>query len=168
MAELVILNENEPRTFALVLGDGESVTEALDAFATAQRVSAAAVTAIGGFSGATLGFFELAERSYAEIPVREQAEVLSLVGDIGRHDDGQVALHAHAVLGLRDGSTRGGHLLAATVRPTLEVMITESPGDLRRRYREDLGLALIDPWESRAPRSTGFTPEDPLRHGLAP
>ncbi|MFC4857945.1 PPC domain-containing DNA-binding protein [Actinophytocola glycyrrhizae] len=168
MPELVILNPDQPRTFALVLGEGESVTDALDAFAAAQRVTAAAVTAIGGFSAATLGFFDLAERTYAEIPVREQAEVLSLVGDIGRHDDGRVALHAHAVLGLRDGSTRGGHLLAATVRPTLEVMVTESPGELRRRYREDLGLALIDPGESRAPRTPGFTPDDPLRHGLAP
>jgi predicted DNA-binding protein with PD1-like motif len=140
----------------------------LDEFAVAQRVSAAVVTAIGGFSEATLGFFELGERAYTEIPVQEQAEVLSLVGDIGRHDDGRVALHAHVVLGLRDGSTRGGHLLAARVRPTLEVMVSESSGQLRRRYREDFGLALIDPWESRASRSTGFTPEDPLRHGLAP
>lgn len=45
-------------------------------------------------------------------------------------------------------------------------MVTESPGHLRRRYREDLGLALIDP-RANASRS-GFTPEDPLRHGLAP
>jgi uncharacterized protein len=168
MAELVILNADEPRTFAFVLVGGESVTDELDAFAIAQKVSAAAVTAIGGFSDATLGFFDLADRKYLEIPVGEQAEVLSLVGDIGRDDDGRVALHAHVVLGLRDGSTRGGHLLAGTVRPTLEVMVTESPGELRRRYRDDLGLALIDPRESRSAPTTGFTPDDPLRHGLAP
>jgi predicted DNA-binding protein with PD1-like motif len=168
MAELVILNKDKPRTFAFVLVGGESVTHELDAFATAQKVSAAAVTAIGGFSEATLGFFDLAERKYLEIPVREQAEVLSLVGDIGRDDDGRVALHAHVVLGLRDGTTRGGHLLAGTARPTLEVMVTESPGELRRRYREDLGLALIDPGESQPARTTGFDPDDPLRHGLAP
>jgi predicted DNA-binding protein with PD1-like motif len=168
MAELVILNAAVPRTFVLVLVAGEPVMAGLDAFATAQKVSAAAVTAIGGFSEATLGFFDLAERKYLEIPVREQTEVLSLVGDIGRDDDGQVALHAHVVLGLPDGTTRGGHLLAGTVRPTLEVMVTESPGELRRTYREDLGLALIDPPESRHAPATGFDPDNPLRHGLAP
>jgi predicted DNA-binding protein with PD1-like motif len=48
------------------------------------------------------------------------------------------------VLGLADGSTRGGHLLAGTVRPTLEVVLTEVPATLRRKKRADLGIALID------------------------
>jgi predicted DNA-binding protein with PD1-like motif len=48
------------------------------------------------------------------------------------------------VLGLSDGTTRGGHLLAGTVRPTLEVVLTEVPSKLRRKKRADLGIALID------------------------
>jgi predicted DNA-binding protein with PD1-like motif len=39
------------------------------------------------------------------------------------------------VLGLPDGSARGGHLIAATVWPTLEVVLTESPKHLRRTFR---------------------------------
>jgi len=31
----------------------------------------------------------------------------------------------HAVLGLSDGTTRGGHFLKGIVRPTLEVTIVE-------------------------------------------
>jgi predicted DNA-binding protein with PD1-like motif len=57
---------------------------------------------------------------------------------------GKPSLHVHIVLGLADGSTRGGHLLAGTVRPTLEVMLTEVPATLRRKKRADLGIALID------------------------
>jgi uncharacterized protein len=34
--------------------------------------------------------------------------------------------------------------LAGTVRPTLEVVLTEVPATLRRRKRADLGIALID------------------------
>jgi hypothetical protein len=52
--------------------------------------------------------------------------------------------HIHIVLGLADGSTRGGRLLAGTVRPTLEVVLTEVPATLRRKKRADLGIALID------------------------
>jgi predicted DNA-binding protein with PD1-like motif len=49
----------------------------------------------------------------------------------------------HAVLGLRDGTVRGGHFLSGTVRPTLEVTITETASHLRRKKRDDLGIALI-------------------------
>ena len=83
------------------------------------------------------------KKEYEEIPVGEQAEVLSLVGNVAAKEDGEPQVHAHAVLGLRDGTTRGGHLLKARVRPTLEVVLTESPEHLKRRWDEEAGLALI-------------------------
>ena len=70
--------------------------------------------------------------------------MLSAIGDVAVGDDGKASLHIHIVLGLSDGSTRGGHLMAGTVRPTLEVVVTEVPSRLRRRKRADLGIALID------------------------
>jgi predicted DNA-binding protein with PD1-like motif len=51
----------------------------------------------------------------------------------------------HAVLGLQDGTTRGGHFLNGIVRPTLEVTIVETPVHLRRRKQPGLGIALIQP-----------------------
>lgn len=50
----------------------------------------------------------------------------------------------HLLNGLRDGTTRGRHLIEARVRPTLEVVVTESPEHLRRRTDPQTGLALID------------------------
>jgi uncharacterized protein len=47
------------------------------------------------------------------------------------------------VLGTRDGTTRGGHLIEGYVRPTLELIVDEVPAHLRRRYDPDTGLALI-------------------------
>ena len=70
--------------------------------------------------------------------------MLSAIGDVAVADDGKASLHVHIVLGLSDGSTRGGHLLEGRVRPTLEVLVTETPSKLRRRKRADLGIALID------------------------
>jgi predicted DNA-binding protein with PD1-like motif len=37
----------------------------------------------------------------------------------------------------------GGHLLKAHVRPTLEVVLTESPRHLHKRKDSESGLALI-------------------------
>lgn len=70
--------------------------------------------------------------------------MLSALGDVAVGDDGKASLHVHIVLGLSDGSTRGGHLLSGTVRPTLEVVLTEVPARLRRKKRADIGIALID------------------------
>jgi predicted DNA-binding protein with PD1-like motif len=109
-----------------------------------RAINAASVAAIGAFESAEVGWFDLAAKRYRPISVDEQCEVLSLLGDIAQGDDGKASLHLHAVLGLRDGSVRGGHLLSGKVRPTLEVTIVETASSLRRRKRADLGIALID------------------------
>ncbi|HKH14372.1 MAG TPA: hypothetical protein VKA47_06920 [Solirubrobacterales bacterium] len=49
-----------------------------------------------------------------------------------------------AAVAKRDGSAWGGHLQEAEVRPTLEVIVTESPPALHRRSDPDTGLALLD------------------------
>jgi len=95
------------------------------------------LTAIGASERATIGWFDLAAKDYRKIEVNEQCEVLSAIGDVAIGDD--------VVLGLSDGTTRGGHFLSGMVRPTLEVVLTEAPVSLRRRKRPDLGIALVDP-----------------------
>jgi predicted DNA-binding protein with PD1-like motif len=71
--------------------------------------------------------------------------LLSIVGDITQDEDGDgPKVHAHVVVGLRDGTTRGGHLLHGAVNPTLEVILVESPAHLRRRHDDQTGLALIE------------------------
>ncbi|HET7886769.1 MAG TPA: PPC domain-containing DNA-binding protein [Bradyrhizobium sp.] len=132
------------RVFVLILDDGEEVFKAITAFANRERIEGASVTAIGAFSEAKVGWFDLAAKTYKPIGIGEQCEVLSLIGDIAQGDDGGASLHLHAVLGLQDGSVRGGHLISAKVRPTLEVTITETVEHLRRKKRSDLGIALIN------------------------
>lgn len=138
-----VLDETGERTIAIVLETGDEVIDTLTRFAASHDVVAARFTAIGAMSTATLGFFDLARQDYERIPVTEQVEVLTMVGDVTLKD-GKPMVHAHIVLGRRDGSTCGGHLLSGRVRPTLEVMLVESAVHLARRYDERFGLALID------------------------
>ncbi|HSS12337.1 MAG TPA: DUF296 domain-containing protein, partial [Rhizomicrobium sp.] len=84
-------------------------------------------------------------KKYLNIPIDEQVEVITLAGDIVPDDKGKPSLHAHVVLGRRDGTTRGGHLVEGLVRPTLEVTVTELPAHLRRHKHLELGVALIEP-----------------------
>ena len=137
-----VLDEVGERTWALVFDVGDEVVSTLSQFASLHQLTAARFTAIGAFSDATLGYFDAEKKAYEKIPVREQVEVLSLIGDVTQ-DGGQPKIHAHVVVGKRDGSAHGGHLLEARVRPTLEVMLVESPARLARVYDPDSGLALI-------------------------
>jgi len=143
-SELIHREKNGLRTFALAFRPGDEVLRGITGFAGELGLDAAEVTGLGAFSSATLGYFDLEKRDYEEIPVGEQAEVLTLVGNIASFR-GEPRPHLHAVLGRRDGSTVGGHLLEARVRPILEVVITESPGHLRRETDEETGLPLLSP-----------------------
>jgi len=141
-AQLLHDNQGE-KTFVLVFAAGDEAISGLTAFAKEKGLAASHFTAIGGFQEATLGYFNLDKKDYEKIPVREQVEVLSLVGDITLSERGEPKIHAHVVLGRSDGTTRGGHLIEARVRPTLEVMLVESPRHLHRKHDPESGLALI-------------------------
>jgi len=139
-----ILDSQGPKTYLLVFDPDEEGMAGLLAFVREKQITAGHFTAIGAVSQATLGFFDRKAKDYTKIPQDGQAEVLSLIGDVAVTDKGEPGIHAHAVLGLPDGSAKGGHLINATVWPTLEVVLTESPKHLRRTFRPELGLALID------------------------
>ncbi len=143
MRHKLLHEQDGQRTFALVFDKGDEVVEGLTNFAAEGGVGAASLTAVGAFGGATLGYFDRDRKEYREIPVEEQVEVLSLLGDIALKD-GEPQVHAHVVLGRPDGTTRGGHLLRAHVWPTLEAVLVESPDHLQKRTDEETGLALID------------------------
>jgi hypothetical protein len=134
----------DQRTFVLILDQGEEAFASISRFAEQTNMAGASLAALGAFESAKVGWFDIEKREYRPIPIKEQCEVLSLIGDIATGDDGNPSLHVHAVLGLSDGTTRGGHLMEAIVRPTLEVTVVESAAHLRRKKRADLGLSLID------------------------
>ena len=130
------------KIFVLVLDTGDEVVTTLTAFVKDKRIAAGFLTGVGGFGDYVLGFFDHAAKDHRRLPVTGQVEVLSLTGDVAMKGD-EPMVRLHAVVGLPDGTTRGGRLLEAHVWPTLEVVLTESPKYLSRRYDPDTGLALI-------------------------
>jgi predicted DNA-binding protein with PD1-like motif len=142
MRHKIITNDQE-RTYALIFESGDEAISELQKFCNDYNLSASRFTAIGAFSKVTLGYFDWEKKDYEKIVIDEQVEVLTLAGDVTLHES-KPKIHAHVVVGKRDGSAHGGHLLEARVRPTLEVMLVESPAMLRRRMDPESGLPLID------------------------
>jgi predicted DNA-binding protein with PD1-like motif len=144
--QVTTLSVRSPRMFALVMETDEEILAGLDRFARHVGIDAASFTAVGAIREGTLGFFDPDISDYREIPVDHQAEVVSLLGDITRGDGNGIdpQVHGHLVVAGSDGRAMGGHLLRAVVRPTLEVIVTETPAHLERRTDAETGLALID------------------------
>jgi predicted DNA-binding protein with PD1-like motif len=130
------------KTWALIFETGDEVAAGLQRFAQENHLAGSHFTAIGALSDGVLAWFDWQTKDYRKIPVRELVVVLSLIGDVA-DDNGKPKVHAHIVIGKSNGTAHGGHLIEAHVRPTLELILSESPRHLRRRFDPETGLALI-------------------------
>ena len=134
---------DHPKTFALILETGDEVLSSLKTLAQSERLSSSSFKAIGALSRVELGWFNWETKKYeTAVKLEEQVELLSLIGDIALKDD-EPQVHAHLIVGRRDGTAHGGHLLKATVRADVQIIITESPQHLHKKMDLDSGIALI-------------------------
>ncbi len=131
------------RSHVIVMDEGDECVNRLNDFLEQGAIRSGRVSAIGAFASATLGWYDPEARRYQPIPIREQVEVVSFVGDVALRPDGLPRLHAHCVVADRDGRTYGGHLVEGVVRPTLELFLQEIALGLQRRHDERTGLDLL-------------------------
>ena len=131
------------REWAVIFDAGDEVMAGLKQFAAEQKLQAAHLTGIGAFASVTVAWFDLETKAYQPIQISEQIEVISLIGDVAE-SQGKPSIHAHICVAKRDGTAHGGHLQKGIVRPTLELIVIESPAHLRKSFRPEFGLALID------------------------
>ena len=133
----------DPKTFAIILDTGDELLKSLKDFAQAEHLAGSSFKAIGALSRVELGWFNWESKKYeTAVDLDEQVELLSLIGDIALKDD-KPEVHAHLVIGRRNGTAYGGHLLRAIVRPTCEIIVTESPRHLQKMIDPESGLALV-------------------------
>ena len=134
----------DEQVYTVVFSKGDEVLSGLTDFTLQHKIEDAHFTAIGAIEMATLAWLEPAKQIYHRIPVNQQAEVLSLIGDVATFN-GKPIVHMHAVLGRQDGSTVGGHVFELHVNPTLEVFMTVNAAPLKKKPDAASGMKLIDP-----------------------
>jgi imidazolonepropionase-like amidohydrolase/predicted DNA-binding protein with PD1-like motif len=139
-----LIRDGDAKEYAVIFAKGDEAFSGLMEFAEKYHVTSGHFTAIGALSRATLGWFDLQKKMYRKIPVNEQVEVLSMIGDFALYQ-GKPALHTHMVVGHRDGRASGGHVIEAVVSPTLEVFVTVDPVALEKKHDPETGLTLIAP-----------------------
>lgn len=132
----------EPRPFLLVFDKQDEVIGTLRRFAREQGIRGGRFAAIGALSRAVVAYWNPEKLGYEKVTFDEQVEVLALVGDVAREGD-EVKIHGHIVLGRRDGSTVGGHLVQATVFPTVEMHFVDYGATVQRKKDAATKLSLI-------------------------
>ncbi|RLI30788.1 hypothetical protein DRO48_02490 [Candidatus Bathyarchaeota archaeon] len=127
------------------LKTGEDLLEAIKRRADESGIESGVFMAIGALKKAKLAYYDIKERKYVEIPVDEEVELLSCLGNISKKD-GETVIHAHVVVGDRTGKTTGGHLMQGSpVAATVELAIFDCPElKLKRSLDEATGLYLLN------------------------
>jgi predicted DNA-binding protein with PD1-like motif len=108
--------------FDVAFTTGDEILSGLTDLAIKHNITSGYVTGLGGLSTALLGFGDPPINAFRRIPVDEKSELVSLTGHIQTRD-GVPVVHLHAIVALKDGSTKAGHVFEAKVAPIAEISV---------------------------------------------
>jgi len=135
--------EAKNRTYIVIFGKNDDVLAGLYKFIDETKIQSASFTALGAVGSAALGFYRAQDHTYSVTKIEKQAEVASLVGNIGMKN-GKAVVHTHGVFSLEDGSCLAGHIFFASVWPTVEMTVIENQTAPIRHEDDESGLWLYD------------------------
>ncbi len=122
--------------FVARFDDGEDFISELKTLIMQGNPLKVILSGLGMFRNVRLGYFE--SGSYIEHFIPEPVEVLALSGSLMKNAD--PPYHIHAVVGLKSGEVRGGHLISAEIWNTLEVFLLGEDLDLRRNEKRHIEI----------------------------
>jgi predicted DNA-binding protein with PD1-like motif len=122
------LGRASSRTYRVNMVKGDEIMSGLVTFAAKNHIKNAHFTGLGAIDKGVLRWSDPVNKGSKTTQINEEAEVVSLVGSIATDKDGKPTVHAHTVVALSDGTTRGGHLMNAQVSIIAEVFVTEEEG----------------------------------------
>ena len=123
---------------------GEEICAKLLELAEAEDIRLASVSGIGASNDVTLCVFDTHTKFYNKTVYNAtDYELGSVTGSLSRQD-GKPYLHLHAVIGSPVmGECHAGHLNAAVVSATCELVIDVIDGEVGREFSDEIGLNLF-------------------------
>lgn len=131
------------RILVIRLKIGDRIPEDLIEYLKDANLKSGIIIGIGGLSRAVIGFYRKGEYIEEEIVAHEgeAVELSALLGNVAS-SKGEITLHLHATVGIRD-KVLAGHLIEAEVNPTGEIFVLEVKPELEREYEPTTGLRLL-------------------------
>ena len=139
------MQANVGPTHVLKPAFGTDLLDELQGFVRDKGINLAWISGLGAVAKATLRYYDQTAKSWSDIPLEEQLEVISMVGNVSLLN-GEPIVHAHMVLSDEEGRCYGGHLAANTVVFNMEILMTTLSGPpVTRKLDSDTGLTLWTP-----------------------
>ncbi len=113
------------RTFKVTMRKGDEVASGLTEFAEKNHLTDSHLTGIGALNHVVIGWYDPEKRAYKKNVIDEEVELVSLTGNVAI-ENGKPFVHMHCVVAFKDGTTRGGHLLEATVAVEFQGFVIDS------------------------------------------
>ena len=129
-------------TLIVRIDPGEEIVEQVRAVAEREDVKLASVNALGALNDFTVGVFDTVTKEYHSNRFQGPYEIVSLTGTVTTKD-GAFYHHLHMSCGDEKGRVFGGHLNAAVVSATCEMVIRVIDGRVERVLDPDVGLNLF-------------------------
>ncbi len=127
----------------LRLDPGEEIITALKDICTKQNISFATVVGIGATNKGTIGLFKVDSKKYITHEFSGDHEICNLTGTITRMNN-EVLPHIHITLCDEQQKCFGGHLDAATVSATCEIILEICKQTITRKKDKTTGLNLLN------------------------
>ncbi len=121
---------------------GEEIIEKMKEICQKENVTLANVNALGAIGEFQVGLFNTKEKKYYASNYQGDFEIVSLTGSITTKE-GKLYEHIHLSAGDVENKVYGGHLNKAIVSATCEMFIYVIPGNVERRFDEEIGLNLF-------------------------
>ena len=142
MTKLTCAEFKTGRRFVGRLPHGKDLITFVEDFCKKVSIQMATFSVIGAVSSVTMGAYDQKQQVYVTFTEEAQLEIVNCIGNVSLMD-GNPVVHAHIVLGDKQGKVMGGHLFSETILFAGEIELQELTGKpLERAYDDTTGLML--------------------------
>ena len=137
----------ETRSKRIIIGKIEPDEDLIDSIVKIVKqheITSGFINCIGALKKFTIGFYDVASKTYKMETFNENVEMITCMGNIAYKDDEPI-IHLHVSLGKKDYSIIGGHLSKPSIiSVTGEVSIFETEQKINRANDPQFDLSLLN------------------------
>lgn len=131
--------------YTLSFAKGERVVDSLETFLRQEGIEAGHISGLGAVSEIEIGCYVPETKEYDRKTFAEDFEVLSINGNVGLKNNGEVMAHVHGTFAKRDFTVLGGHIFEMVISGAGELHLHTFSGQIIRAHDEETGLPLMCP-----------------------
>ena len=121
---------------------GTDLIDEMQNFVRQEGINLAWISGVGAVAKANLRYYNQDEKTWLDIAVDKNLEVISMMGNISLLN-GEPIVHVHITLSDEEGRCYGGHVGPGTIVFNMEILLTTLTGPpVTRKLDTDTGLTL--------------------------